>query len=185
MNIEYTLNMRKESQSSVDIVIPELDTIIGKWRKSTVDIASLGVPSHITLLWPWCPPPISDEYIKKLENVLSFLNSFVITFHKIEYFGESVIYLDVENKKEVKELMDRVGQEFPEYPMYENTIKDPQSHLTIAKPKNSESFFKVNSEIKQYIAPLLPLKFNIEEITIMEQKPDQTWIILKSISLIQ
>lgn len=175
--------MNKILQSSIDISLPELSDLTCKWRDKTVDVAQIGVPPHITLLWPWCPPPITNEYIERLETVIEPIKAFTIVFNSVSTFGSSVIYLNLQNKTEVKGLMNLVGDAFPEYPIYENKVEDPQPHLTVSKPKSQEEFSQHLEEIQKTFTPLFPLRLQVSKITIMSQDTSMQWNTVKEINL--
>ncbi len=39
--------------TSIDLQFGELAQMLDPWRSDTVAVATLGVPPHITLLYPW------------------------------------------------------------------------------------------------------------------------------------
>ncbi|MHC4816813.1 MAG: hypothetical protein ACYTF8_01960 [Planctomycetota bacterium] len=55
-------------ESSVDIHLAELADLVSPWREATVEVAARGVPPHITLLYPWKPPPIETSDIRAFEE---------------------------------------------------------------------------------------------------------------------
>jgi hypothetical protein len=54
------------SSSSIDILLPQLDDLIGQWWNQTIAAAD-GMPPHITLLWPWkSADDITDDALADL-----------------------------------------------------------------------------------------------------------------------
>lgn len=161
--------------SSVDIIIPEFDEIIGKWRKKTVADASLGVPPHITLLWPWFSAPVDAEHIDVLRDVLSDFDPFTICFNGIKTFGASVIYLSLEKDSQALKLMERCAAAFPEYPLYKGKVKDPVPHVTIAKAESENVFNELYEQIDKELSKVFPLCFDVKAVTVMEQQKNMKW----------
>jgi hypothetical protein len=67
-------------KSSIDIHFDSLTDLIDKWRSSSVEVTNLGVPPHITLLYPWRDAPLSDDDLEQLRTVLSNHQAFSLCF---------------------------------------------------------------------------------------------------------
>jgi hypothetical protein len=66
--MEYDCPMGNES--AVIIPIPEVEPIVGPLRLHYDRAAHLGVPAHITLLYPFCPPQTVSAEIKTLARII-------------------------------------------------------------------------------------------------------------------
>lgn len=64
-------------QSSIDLHFPELAPLIDRWLKPTSEIANLGVPPHLTLLWPWQPAPVLAPDLTKLKAAIAQFNPYI------------------------------------------------------------------------------------------------------------
>lgn len=81
-------------QSVIFIPTPLADPIIGEWRKKYDQAALHGIPSHITLLFPFKEPSkISEEIIQKLDRIFSNVRQFYFSLEKINTFP-NVVFLE-------------------------------------------------------------------------------------------
>ena len=55
--------------SALLVEVPEAEPLVRQWRMDLDPHAALGVPAHITVLFPFAPPPlISDERLEWQEE---------------------------------------------------------------------------------------------------------------------
>lgn len=172
-------------ESAIDIHLESLDELVAFWRQATVEVATKGVPPHITLLYPWRVAPLSEEDTREVQKVLERHHSFEIHFAKVSHFGKRVIYLalDERSEKAVRQLMQVLFRAFPETPLYGGAFSDPTPHLTIAKANDDKHFEQLMQEISRALAPKLPIKHQVSGVSIIEEAEDDFWHLRASVSL--
>jgi 2'-5' RNA ligase len=106
----------------------ELSPLIDKWRT-----AYLGIPPHITLLYPWRNAPLSNNDLNQLEQVLKNFKPFDLCLNRVETFEAGIIYLALKDDNPTKALMQAFASQFPETPLYGGAFNDVIPHLTISK----------------------------------------------------
>jgi 2'-5' RNA ligase len=80
--------------------------------------AKLGVPAHITVLYPFVPPErINDSVVRKLRDMLSSFAAFEFRLVRIGRFPIA-LYLAPEPAQPFIGLTETVVREFPEYLPY-------------------------------------------------------------------
>jgi 2'-5' RNA ligase len=164
-----------QRESAIDINVNEIDTLILKWRNSTVGIASKGVPPHITLLFPWRPVPITDTDISTLRSVIKDQHPFPIVFTHIEQFSKRILYLAINEESEVRILIQKILAAFPDASPYNNEFSNPIPHLTIAKAPDDATFDTLYQEVSTSIASKFPIEIMVREIVVMEEGEDTNW----------
>jgi hypothetical protein len=167
-------------KSSIDIHFDSLTDLINKWRSSSVEVANLGVPPHITLLYPWRDAPLSDDDLEQLRTVLSKHQAFSLCFDRLETFEVGAIYLALQDGSSARAIMVDLMKAFPDTPPYGGAFLDPVPHLTIAKcdPENVQV---LKAEIARALR--LPLEFSVGEIAVMEEAAGGNWFTRCVISL--
>jgi 2'-5' RNA ligase len=163
-------------ESSIDIHFQELDALLSPWREATVEVATKGVPPHITLLYPWKPPPIEAADIRALEGALADVRRFTLTFAETRTFPSGVIYLGLEDESIPRSIAGALSTAFPEYPPYGGAFPDPVPHLTIAKV-DPERMARTHAEIDAALRDRLPLRVAVDEIVLMIEDNDGWWTV--------
>ena len=159
-------------QSSIDLHFLELSPLTDRWRKPTTAVANLGVPPHITLLWPWKDAPVAQADLNKLEATLTPFKPFQLTLSHIEIFENGAIYFALEDESIPRAIMQALFKTFPETPPYGGEFPDPRPHITIAKPPKDQSE-AWQQEIARAIQ--LPIHFWVKEIVVMEENQQKLW----------
>jgi 2'-5' RNA ligase len=86
--------------SAIDIHVEWLDALLEPWRTATVEVANHGMPSHVTLLYPWRAAPLSEKDTEAVRKVLGQQSSFEMHFSNLSHFGKRVIYLSLDEDSE-------------------------------------------------------------------------------------
>jgi hypothetical protein len=50
-----------ENESALVVLVPEADSVVSPWRRRLDPPASVGVPAHVTILYPFVSPVQLDE----------------------------------------------------------------------------------------------------------------------------
>jgi 2'-5' RNA ligase len=171
--------------SAIDIHVGWLDALLEPWRTATLTVANHGMPSHVTLLYPWRVAPLSGKDTEAVKRALGQQQPFEIRFFKFSHFGKRVIYfaLDEGSEKVVKQVMQTLFSAFPETPPYGGQFSDPTPHLTVAKAKSDEHFEQLMEEISMRLEPELPINHVADKVSIVQQDLEGFWHLHSEISL--
>jgi len=175
--------MINKSDSVILIPIPEAEEIIGKWRMRYDRVARLGIPAHITLLFPFKIPSVIDKsVINKLELLFSTINTFSFSLTAIETFP-NVIFLSPSPKESFIDITKKIVSIFPENQPYEGKFPDINPHLTLGQLSDKDNFSEILKKIKEDIEHKLPLKTKATEARLMIENPDGKWTIMQRFQL--
>jgi 2'-5' RNA ligase len=119
-------------ESAIDVYLPEVAGLLDRWRLPTVSVAALGVPPHITVLYPWRPAPLRPSDIAEVAAAAAEIPPFTITLSRLARFP-GVLYLRPEPDVTLRALIRRLAAAFPDTPPYGGQFPDPTPHLTVAK----------------------------------------------------
>lgn len=120
------------AQSGLVIVIEEAERRIGHLRRRFDPQASLGVPAHVTLLFPFMPPDEVDEsVVSRLAGVFAAIAPFSCRFANVRRFP-STAWLAPDNPEPFVCLTQVICTVFPAYPPYGGEHAGIIPHLTVA-----------------------------------------------------
>ena len=119
-------------QTGLVIVVPEAEARFGALRRKFDPQASLGVPAHITILFPFMAPELIDSTVRRRLSILfKRFSPFRCVLTRVERFPATV-YLAPAFAEPFTDLTTAVAREFPEYPPYGGAYSSVVPHLTVA-----------------------------------------------------
>src|SRR4051812_22299306 len=120
------------SESALIAVVPEAEPWIGDLRHRYDPVASMGLPAHITILWPFISPEqIDASDLHALEGVFHLVEPFDFTLREVRRFPQTT-YLAPAPARPFIELTERVVATFRAYPPYGGLFPEIIPHLTVA-----------------------------------------------------
>jgi len=119
--------------SGLIIEVPEAEPAVGEPRSRLDGNARLGIPAHITVLFPFMPPAyIDDAVLRRLAGLFAAVPAFEHRLVRTSWFGEDVLWLAPDDDAPFRSLTELVHREFPDYPPFGGQYEDVVPHLTIA-----------------------------------------------------
>jgi 2'-5' RNA ligase len=119
--------------SGLIVEVPEAEPAVGEPRSRLDANARLGVPAHVTVLFPFMPPAlIDDSVLHLLTGVFAAVPRFGHRLVRTSWFGDDVLFLAPEDEAPFRSLTDLVHREFPDYPPFGGQFENVVPHLTIA-----------------------------------------------------
>lgn len=120
------------TESAVLVPVPEAEAAVGRHRARLDRAAAEGVPAHVTVLYPFVPPPeITPATIEVLAAAVGSVTAFDCRFSATAWFGDDVVWLAPRPDAPFRALTRAVCAAFPGYPPYGGRHDDPTPHLTI------------------------------------------------------
>jgi len=119
-------------ESAVLVPVPEAEPAVGRHRARLDRAAAEGVPAHVTVLYPFVPPPqITAATIEMLAAAIGSVAAFDCQFPATAWFGETVVWLAPRPDAPFRALTRAVCAAFPGYLPYGGRHDDAVPHLTI------------------------------------------------------
>ncbi len=119
--------------SGLIIEVPEAEPAVREPRSRLDGNARLGIPAHITVLFPFAPPAyIDDAVLRRLAGIFAAVPAFEHRLVRTNWFDEDVLWLEPEDDAPFRLLTESVHREFPDYPPFGGQFEDVVPHLTIA-----------------------------------------------------
>jgi 2'-5' RNA ligase len=146
------------------VIVPVRDAapVVDRWRELTCNAKpSLGVPPHITLLFPFAP--ITQEVISDLESLFAPVAPFTIVLGKLERFP-GVAYLVPDPAAPFAGLTAELVRRYPDHRPYGGESFPVVPHLTIAQGED-----EVLDRAEAGVAGSLPITADIVEAQLLEE----------------
>lgn len=157
--------------SALILHIPEVEDLVEPFRRQWDPTAQLGVPAHITLLYPFLPSSqINSLEISKLERLFVQVPAFHLTFSETRRWPD-VLYLHPSPPEPVKALMNLLFENYPLLPPYGGEIADPTPHLTIAQMSDARRLDESNLQFNQAALTRLPIQARVREVCLIQKHP--------------
>jgi 2'-5' RNA ligase len=133
--------------SAVVVPVPAAEPRVGALRAALDPSAALGVPAHVTVMFPFVPPAaIDDGVLAALRGVVAAAPAFEVGFSKIGWFGEDAVWWAPEPAEPFVALTRAVSARFGLLP-YEGAHEGITPHLTIGHRAPIERLQAAEAEV--------------------------------------
>ncbi len=164
----------KPDASALVITVPEAEDLVGPWRRRHDPSACLGVPAHITLLYPFAPPPLLDPaLLAELRSLFASTSGFAFALHRVDDH-DGLLHLPPSPAATFVALTHALVARWPEYPHYRGKYgPDVLPHLSIGYGSTAPDAAQ-RAEITAAVQPGLPLACRAREVALLVRR-DDTW----------
>lgn len=143
-------------QSALGVTVPEAEPWVKDLRERYDPTAAVGVPAHITVLFPFISPDlITDNDLARATETFQRFRPFEFRFERVGRFPES-LYLAPEPDEPFISLTKAIAREFPEYPPYAGKFTEIVPHLTVAN-RSAELSAIAETELSEIMKDLGPI----------------------------
>jgi 2'-5' RNA ligase len=157
-------------QSALIVAVPEAEPIVGKWRLR-YDNARLGIPAHVTLLFPFVPAEELDETLfGELRALFATQPAFTFTLTRVVDFPDQTLWLAPEPTAPFRTLTDLIFARYPAYPPYEGIHDEVIPHLTVTSGDAS-----LRDELDAALTPHLPIEAAVHDVVLLEEDASGYW----------
>lgn len=153
------------------IEVPTADEVVGEWRARLDPRAALGVPAHVTLLYPFAPADRVDAELDAVREVLAAAEPFDFRLDATGWFEPGVLWLAPRPAEHFRDLTARLADRFPAYPPYEGAFDDPVPHLTVGDSSATDQLRTADRDI----STKLPIASVARSVRLMVEQSDGSW----------
>ena len=165
--LERTL--RPVPRSALIVAVPEAEPLVGGWRLR-YDNASLGVPAHVTLLFPFMPAEeLGEALFGELRELFAAQPAFAVAFSRVARFTD-IAWLAPEPAEPFRVLTELIFRRYPSYPPYEGIHDEVIPHLTVAV-----AGAPLQDQVEAALTPHLPIAADVREVVLLEEQPGGHW----------
>jgi hypothetical protein len=157
-------------ESALVILVPEAERLVGSFRQRYDPSAAVGVPAHITLLYPFKPPnEIGETILHNLRLCFARVPAFSFALASVRRFGVTTLYLAPEPDEPFRRLTFAIWESYPETPPYGGRHPDVVPHLSIADQITDERQFEsVASDFARASRAVLPIRATAADVALMD-----------------
>jgi len=158
------------NESAVIIPIPEVEPVVARLRRRYDRTARLCVPAHVTLLYPFCPPPVPVGEIARLRDVCGSIAAFPFSFTEVRRFPATA-YLHPDQEEAFAQITKRLVEMWPDYKPYGGAHADVVPHLTVADGVDAERL----SAMQDSLHGQLPIRCVAREVWLLTSDQEGIW----------
>jgi 2'-5' RNA ligase len=157
--------------------VPEAEPVTAAFR-ARFDSRSVArrIPPHVTALFPFVAADDVALVWDRLATLTASLHAFDAALVDVRRF-EQHVWLAPDPRDLWLELIDATCRCFPETPPYEGIFETPEPHLTVGEATDDVTTESILEGARHELAPHLPLRFRVEELSLLEEQADGTWSI--------
>jgi 2'-5' RNA ligase len=159
-------------ESALLVPVPEAEPLVRRWRERLDRSAAMGVPAHVTILYPFVPPSeVDDRLLADLRSLFGEIPPFEYALTELRWFGEDVLWLAPAPDMGFRRLIDAVVARYPRYPPYGRPEQDVIPHLTVGDSGGQEALRAAEAALR----PGLPLEASVREVWLVEATETERW----------
>jgi len=176
--------MNTSIESALVVLIPEAEALVEPFRKQFDPSAAMGVPAHVTILYPFkSPDKLTNDVLSFLRNLFQELPSFNALFTEIMRFPDA-IFLAPEPAEPFRQMTMLIANRFPDTPPYRGAFKEIVPHLTVAQVSDPQQLEKIASDFYKATLGKLPIHTRVNRVSLLE-KSSGYWRVRTQFSLFQ
>ena len=154
------------------VEIPEAEPAVGQLRDRLDPNARLGVPAHITVIYPFAPAEAIDTAARqRLADLFGSIFSFGFRLDQVGWFGQDVLWLGPADPAPFRVLTERVVAAFPAYPPFEGRFSEVVVHLTVGQGGPVGELRSAEEAVR----PRLPIDGTVRAVTLLTSEADGRW----------
>jgi 2'-5' RNA ligase len=160
------------SQSGLVVIVPEAEPLVRAMRWKFDESARLGVPAHVTVLFPFMEPGrIDAAVLEKCARTLSTYKKFAFQLKRVGRFPVTA-YLEPDPQEPFIALTVGLVHAFPDYPAFRGAFTSIIPHLTVAQGNASEAETTAR-ELRSSLKSAGPVSCFCAAVTLIENSSGQ------------
>ena len=155
------------SATALIVEVPEAELMVRDLREEFDRVSLLGMPAHITVLYPFLEQSNIDEsQLELMQSVFDGFGNFGFQLNEVGEFQETV-YLSPSPKERFTDLTKAIERMFPEYPPFGGIHDSIIPHLSVLNG-STEHISKVRKELEIRLKMTGPIESICNEVILLE-----------------
>ncbi|HSZ40768.1 MAG TPA: 2'-5' RNA ligase family protein [Trebonia sp.] len=144
--------------------IPAAEELVSPYRRRLDSNASLGIPAHVTVLFPFLAGDALDMTAHaELTRLFASFPRFACTLDHTDWFGENVLWLGPRDPGPFRALTELVFAAFPQCPPFAGEYAEVVPHLTVGHSRPVGELRAAEAAVR----PGLPVSSSVTTVTLM------------------
>jgi hypothetical protein len=161
------------AETALLVPVAAAEPLVRRHRRALDPVAPLGVPAHVTVLYPFVPPDEVDQsVIDEVTAVLMRFSTFDFALTSVHRFPDGVLYLAPDPFQPFADITDALTHRWPEHRPYNGAFTSVIPHLTVAAADNAPM-----DTLEAELNHGLPVKSRANAVWLMEGQPEDRWAI--------
>ena len=167
-------------ESALLVPVPEAEPLVRRWRERLDRSAAMGVPAHVTILYPFVPPgQVDDGLLVDLRSLFGEVAPFDYALTELRWFGEDVLWLAPAPDTGFRRLIDAIVARYPRYPPYGRPEQEVVPHLTVGDSGGQDALRAAEAALQ----PRLPVPASAREVWLVEATETERWRVRERFAL--
>ena len=173
-----------DRRSALVVVAREAEPVVGEWRRRYLrESVERGIPPHLTILFPFVPASeIDDATLAALRRLYAPVAAFDYELASVESFPDAA-WLAPVPPEPFLDLVARTRGAFPDRPPYGDPGHVVIPHCTVGVDEDPERLGAMVRELRERLAPTLPIRCHADEVSLVGELSDGTWVTRESFPL--
>ena len=155
-------------ESALIIAIPEAEPLVKSWRDRFDSSAAVGVPAHITILYPFKSPHAITPLVQaELRQLFAQFASFDFALPELRRFPQ-VLYLAPSPAAPFQALTQAVVERYPDCPPYGGEFAEITPHLTLVDSGTPDQLDTIERDFTHQHGAQLPVRATASEVFLID-----------------
>lgn len=160
------------SRTAVVIEVPDAEPIAGSWRRELTKDGALGMPPHVTVLFPFVAlDELDSDVVAQLSIIAAHHPAFDFALTDTKWFGEDVLWLSPEPASSFRALIEDVEAAFPMLRPYGGAHEETVPHLTLGASSDRAAMRSAEHAAQA----LLPVYATALALAVFAEQADGRW----------
>ena len=156
-------------QTALVVVVHEAADAVGPVRDAFDPYARIGVPPHVTVLYPFVLPElVSDAVVDEVTDVVRRFAPFDFELTHLAEFDGEVFYLTPDPAEPFAAITEALWERFPDNPPFGGRFETVVPHLTVA----AVPFGATREGVEDLLASDLPIAATARGVAVMIEDED-------------
>lgn len=135
-------------ETALVVEAPDAEPLVGKTRAALDSSAALGMPAHLTILYPFKPAEgLSSTVIATLAELAHRTPELAYQLTAVDEFDDVALWLRPNPTDLFRDLAEAVWTHFPESPPYRGEHVETVPHLTVATERTDAGWHATRREL--------------------------------------
>jgi len=157
-------------ESALIIAVPEAEPLVKSLREQFDSSAAVGVPAHVTILYPFKPPhEITSVVQAELRQLFAPFAAFEFALVELRRFPQAqVMYLAPSPAAPFQALTQAVYERYPDTPPYGGAFAEITPHLTLVDAGEPDRLDAIERDFTRLYGGQLPVRARASEVLLID-----------------
>jgi 2'-5' RNA ligase len=159
-------------ETALVIVLDGAEPFDAVRRDYAATTVALGIPFHVTLLYPFAPrDELTDALLEEVRSLFATQPPFEFTLTRVAAWSD-VIYAVPEPDTALRACMRALVERFPQWPPYGGIHPEVVPHATLGEEVDPAAVYP---DIARRVAPHLPHRCQARDVALLEEFERDRW----------